>query len=83
LIAIRAFLKYLARQEIKSLSAEKIELAKVQERSLDLITHEELHRLLNAPNGNELKDLRDRAILEMLFSTGLRVSELCSLHKRY
>jgi site-specific recombinase XerD len=81
LIAIRAFLKYLARQEIKSLSAEKIELAKVQERSLDLITHEELRRLMNAPNGTELKDLRDRAILEMLFSTGLRVSELCSLSR--
>ncbi len=79
LIAIRAFLKYLARQEIKSYSAEKIELAKVEERSLDLITHEELRKLMNAPNGTELKDLRDRAILEMLFSTGLRVSELCSL----
>jgi site-specific recombinase XerD len=81
LIAIRAFLKYLARQEIKSLSAEKIELAKVQERSLDLITTEELRRLMNAPRGNELKDLRDRAILELLFSTGLRVSELCSLSR--
>jgi len=79
LIAIRAFLKYLARQEIKSLSAEKIELAKIQERSLDLITNEELRRLMDAPNGKELKDLRDRAVLEMLFSTGLRVSELCSL----
>ncbi len=79
LIAIRAFLKYLARQEIKSLSAEKIELAKIQERSLDLITDAELKRLMDAPKGNELKDLRDRAILELLFSTGLRVSELCSL----
>src|SRR3989338_2876807 len=79
LIAIRAFLKYLAREEIKTLSAEKIELAKVQERSPDLITNEELKRLLDAPSGNDLKDLRDRAILELLFSTGLRVSELCSL----
>ncbi|OGI77237.1 hypothetical protein A3B85_02105 [Candidatus Nomurabacteria bacterium RIFCSPHIGHO2_02_FULL_37_13] len=79
LIAIRAFLKYMARQEVKTLSAERIELAKVQERSLDLITSEELRRLMNAPNGNELKDLRDRAVLELLFSTGLRVSELCSL----
>jgi site-specific recombinase XerD len=79
LIAIRAFLKYLARQDIKTLSAERIELAKVQERSLDLITRDELDRLLNVPKGNELKDLRDRAILELLFSTGLRVSELCSL----
>ncbi|MEQ1500174.1 MAG: site-specific tyrosine recombinase/integron integrase [Parcubacteria group bacterium] len=79
LIAIRAFLKYLARQEIKTLPAERIELAKVNERSLDLITQTELSRLLNSPNGTDLKDLRDRAILELLFSTGLRVSELCSL----
>jgi len=79
LIAIRAFLKYLARQEVKSLSSERIELAKVPERSLDLITNAELQRLLDAPKGNEVGDLRDKAILELLFSTGLRVSELCSL----
>lgn len=79
LIALRAFLKYLARQEVKSLPAERIELAKVGERQLDLITEAELKRLLDSPKGGELKDLRDRAILELLFSTGLRVSELCSL----
>ena len=79
LIALRAFLKYLARQEIKTLPAERIELAKVSERSLDLITNDELNRLLNAPTGSDLKSLRDKAILELLFSTGLRVSELCSL----
>jgi site-specific recombinase XerD len=79
LIALRAFLKYLARQEVKSMSAERIELAKVSERSLDLITHVELSRLLDSPKGTGLKDLRDKAILELLFSTGLRVSELCSL----
>ena len=79
LIAIRAFLKYLARQEIKTLPAERIELAKTSERSLDLITTDELTRLRNSPKGTELKDLRDKAILELLFSTGLRVSELCSL----
>ena len=79
LIALRAFLKYLARQEIKSLPAERIELAKVGERTLNLITNEELNRLLNSSNGTDLKDLRDKAILELLFSTGLRVSELCSL----
>jgi site-specific recombinase XerD len=79
LIALRAFLKYLARQEVKSLSPERIELAKVPERSLDLITSLELSRLLTSPKGADLKDLRDRAILELLFSTGLRVSELCSL----
>ncbi|MEK9185484.1 MAG: site-specific tyrosine recombinase/integron integrase [Patescibacteria group bacterium] len=81
LIALRAFLKYLARQNIKSLPAERIELAKVSERSLDLITPTELNRLLQAPDGDKLKDLRDRAILELLFSTGLRVSELCSLSR--
>ena len=79
LIAIRAFLKYLARQEIKTMPSERIELAKVPERSLDLITDAELHRLLEAPKGSELSELRDKAILELLFSTGLRVSELCSL----
>ena len=79
LIALRAFLKYLSRQEIKTLPAERIELAKVPERSLDLITREELRKLLDAAKGMDLKSLRDRAILELLFSTGLRVSELCSL----
>lgn len=79
LIALRAFLKYLARQEVKSLSPEKIELAKTQERSLDLITSTELERLFKAPTGDDVKSLRDRAILQLLFSTGLRVSELCSL----
>ncbi|KKR29833.1 MAG: Tyrosine recombinase XerD [Candidatus Woesebacteria bacterium GW2011_GWA1_39_8] len=81
LIAIRAFLKYMARQEVKTLPSERIELAKVPERSLDLITEAELQRLLESAKGAELKDLRDRAILELLFSTGLRVSELCSLSR--
>ena len=80
LIALRAFLKYLARQGIISLPSERIELAKVSERSLDLISPAELSRLLEAPKGDELKELRDKAILELLFSTGLRVSELCSLN---
>ncbi len=79
LIALRAFLKYLARQGIKSLPAERIELAKTSQRSLDLITKEELTSLLNSPKGSDLKSLRDKAILELLFSTGLRVSELCAL----
>lgn len=79
LIALRVFLKYLNKRDIKSLSADKIELAKVGERHLDLISSNELERLLNTPKGDDLKSLRDKAILELLFSTGLRVSELCSL----
>lgn len=79
LIALRAFLKYLARQNVKSLSPERIELAKVTDRQIDFISSAELDRLLAAPNGNDLKSLRDKAILATLFSTGLRVSELCSL----
>ncbi len=79
LIALRAFLKYLSRRDIKSLQPEKIELAKVAERSLDLITPVELERIMKAPDVSNLKGIRDKAILELLFSTGLRVSELCSL----
>ena len=81
LISLRVFLKYLAKLGIKSLPAERIELAKIGQRELDLITEEELARLLEAPKGNDLKTLRDKAILELLFSTGLRVSELCSLNR--
>ena len=79
LIALRAFLKYLAKRGFKTLSPEAIELAKVGERPIDLITPEELTRLLEAPDTSTPAGLRDKAILEVLFSTGLRVSELCSL----
>lgn len=79
LIALRSFLKYMARQGISTLPADRIELAKIPERSLDLMSVNELERLLAAPAGTSLKSLRDKAILELLFSTGLRVSELCSL----
>lgn len=79
LIALRNFLKYLMKREIESLPPDRIELAKISDRHLDLISIEELTRLLKAPTGGDLKSLRDKAILELLFSTGLRVSELCSL----
>lgn len=79
LIALRAFLKYLRKRGIEAVSPERIELAKVPERSLDLITGAELNRLMNAPDIKELEGKRDKAILELLFSTGLRISELCSL----
>ena len=81
LIALRSFLKYLTKRGVQSLAADSIELAKVPERSLDLISSEELVRLMNGPMSeeNENKKLRDKAILELFFSTGLRVSELCGL----
>src|SRR3989338_10542015 len=78
-IALRMFLKYLSKRDVKSLDAEKIELAKLPQRELDLLSAEDLERLLKAPDGSSAKVLRDRAILEMFFSTGLRISELCAL----
>ncbi len=83
LIALRSFLKYLAKRRITSLVPDQIELAKVPERSIDLISRAELDRLFHAPKSEENieKRLRDIAILEVFFSTGLRVSELCSLDR--
>ncbi len=81
LIALRAFLKFLRKRNIESLNPERIELAKVGGRDLDLISQDELHRLMQSPKGTALQALRDRAILELLFSTGLRVSELCGLDR--
>jgi len=83
LIAIRSFLKYIRKRGHEVYSPERIELAKVPERSLDLISSAELIRLIQAPldEKNELKRLRDIAIFTLLFSTGLRVSELCSLDR--
>ncbi len=79
LIAVRAFLKYMRKRGIESLNPERIELAKVAERSLDLITAQELARLMKAPDQKTIQGLRDYAILQLLFSTGLRISELTGL----
>lgn len=81
MISLRAFLKFLRKREIESLNPERIELAKVGQRDLDLISSNELERLMQGPKGGGLSALRDRAILELFFSTGLRVSELCSLNR--
>jgi len=81
LIAIRAFLKYIRKRGFDTLSPERIELAKVPERDLDLISPADLERLMKAPEGETLQALRDTAILELLFSTGLRVSELAGLNR--
>jgi len=81
LIALRAFLKFLRKRNIESLNPERIELAKVGARDLDLISSEELGRLMKGPSDGSLQALRDKAIIELLFSTGLRVSELCGLDR--
>ena len=89
LIALRSFLKYLLKRGVTTLSPDKIELAKTKQRSLDLISSDELGRLLSAPasllpkaeKDEKLKLLRDSAIMELFFSTGLRLSELCSLNR--
>lgn len=80
MIALRAFLRYLARQDIDSLSAEKVELGEAEPRSLKVLDDDQLRSLLEAPDTSKKDGLRDRAILETLFSTGLRVSELASLN---
>jgi len=81
IIALRNFLRYLAKRDVKSLAADKIELAKQTPRQVDFLEGDELERLLGAPQGSSSRVLRDRAILELLFSTGLRVSELCKLNR--
>ena len=81
LIALRVFLKYLMKRGVPSLSPDKIELAKIRERHIDLISVDELDRLMKAPDLSKEKGLRDKAILELFFSTGLRLSELCSLNR--
>jgi site-specific recombinase XerD len=83
LIALRAFLKYLSKNDIETLSAEKIELPKNPQRQVEFLDRDELQRLFDAvkKEPSELPRLRDAAILELLFSTGLRVSEAASLKR--
>lgn len=81
LIALRNFLKYLAKRDIETLTADKIELSKLPERQVSFLEENELEQLLAAPKNDYFKGLRDKAILELLFSTGLRVSELCGLNR--
>lgn len=80
-IALRNFLKYLAKREIRCVAAERVELGKQEEREVVFLEKRELERLLEAPQGGKLPSLRDRAMLATLFSTGMRVSELCSLDR--
>lgn len=80
-IAVRAFLKYLAKRDVDTLSAEKIELAKNPAREVEIMNNDEVGRIKQAVNSedNEVARLRDAAILELLFSSGVRISELVQL----
>lgn len=80
-IALRAFLKYLVRQDVPSLSPEKIELGKMPQRTVDFLEREELEKLFSVVEIKGLTGLRDFAILRTLYSTGLRISELVRLNR--
>jgi site-specific recombinase XerD len=88
MIALRSFLRYLRKINVTAVSPDVIELAKIGSRDLDLISVDELNRLLKAPDSIKttsgeasIKGLRDKALLELFFSTGLRLAELCSLNR--
>jgi site-specific recombinase XerD len=81
LIALRSFLKYCAKRDIPALPADKIELARTQRKQVTFLGEDEVNRLFAQPDLNTLGGLRDRAILELLFSSGLRVSELTGLDR--
>lgn len=81
LIALRGFLNYLSKRDIPSLSPEKIELPKVSRRQVTFLHYDEIERLLAQIDMNTFTGLRDRAIIELLFSSGLRVSELVNLDR--
>lgn len=81
LIALRNFLKYLAKKDVVSLSAEKIELMEPEAREVTILNLTQLEDLLSKPDRTQPEGKRDKAILEMLFSTGLRVSELAKLNR--
>ncbi len=81
LIALRSFLKFCAKRDIPALSADKIELARTRRKQVTFLTPEEVERIFQEIDTSSLAGLRDRAILELLFSSGLRVSELVGLDR--
>lgn len=81
LIALRSFLGYCSKRGITTLTPEKIELPKVRRKQVSFLSNEEVLRLINIVPTKDMKGLRDRAIIELLFSSGLRVSELCNLNR--
>ncbi len=80
-IALRSFLRWLIKNDIKVMSPDKIELPKIAERQVKFLSGDQVDRLLNAPSLSKITGKRDKAILETLYSTGLRVSELVRLDK--
>lgn len=80
-IALRSFLKYLQKRDIKTVAAEKVEVGKFSRKEVDFLEIAEVERILQAAGGSDFKSLRDRAILELLFSAGLRVSELVDINR--
>lgn len=80
-IALRSFLRFLIKNDFKTLEPSKIDLPKTESRNLKFLTKEMVDRLVTAPDTSKEEGIRDRAIMELLFSTGLRVSELVGLNK--
>jgi site-specific recombinase XerD len=81
LIALRSFLRFCAKRNWEALQPDKIELARTKRPQVTFLTGEEVERLTAQPDTSKLNGLRDRAILELLFSSGLRVSELVGLDR--
>ncbi|MFC1649751.1 site-specific tyrosine recombinase/integron integrase [Patescibacteria group bacterium] len=81
IIALRSFLRWLIKNDYPVMSPDKIDVPKVSDRQVKFLAGDQVDRLLNAPNQSNIYGKRDKAILEMLFSTGLRVSELVSLDR--
>lgn len=80
-IALRSFLRFVIKHDIKTLEPSKIDLPKTESRSLKFLEREQVERLVTMADTSKEEGIRDRAILELLFSTGLRVSELVSLNR--
>ncbi|QQG47965.1 MAG: tyrosine recombinase XerC [Candidatus Woesebacteria bacterium] len=81
IIALRSLFKWLTKNDYETVAPEKIDLPKISDRQVKFLTGEQIDRLLSSPSLYGLNGKRDKAILEMLFSTGLRVSELTSLNR--
>ena len=83
LIALRGFLGYLSKRDILSLPPEKIELPKISRRQVTFLHYDEVENMLSSIDTSTESGLRDRAIIELLFSSGLRVSELVNLNREH